>query len=533
LRSPGTLAARRVTKSYGAKALLEQVSLVVPPGARLALVGPNGSGKTTLLRLLAGAEAPDAGTIERTPASLTVGYLPQQPDLRPGEAVLDHLARRTGIAQAGRRLDELAAALAAQPELAGAHSEALDRFLALGGEDFEARARTAAGEVGIPPRRLGAPAAVLSGGQRARVALAAILLSRFDVLLLDEPTNDLDFDGLALLERFLVATQSAVVLVSHDRELLDRVVTRIVELEEGGTGIREWAGGWSAYEEGRARARRRQYEEYGLVTAERERLEEQARRMSEWEQRGYGQGRKKKKSKDVKGTYRRRLARLDAAGGEKPFEPWELRLELAPAERGGEIVARLEGAVVERGGFRLGPLELELHRGDRLALVGPNGSGKTTLLHALLGRLPLTAGRRSLGPGVAAGELEQGRERFAGDERLLATFTTAARVPPEAARTLLAKFGLGADDVGRPCSSLSPGERTRAALAVFAAHGVNLLALDEPTNHLDVPGIEQLEQALEGYAGTIVVVSHDRRFLERVAPTRTLELRAAAIASIR
>jgi ATPase subunit of ABC transporter with duplicated ATPase domains len=525
MHSPGTLAARRVTKFHGAKAVLEDVSVAVPLHARLGVVGPNGSGKTTLLRLLAGLEEPDAGTIERTPATLTVGYLPQEPDLRAGDPVLDYLARRAGVAEAGRRVDELAAKLADDPARAADHADALDRFLALGGDDFEARARTTAADVGIPAHRLDVPAEALSGGQRARVALAAILLSRFDVLLLDEPTNDLDFDGLALLERFLAGTRSALVVVSHDRELLDRVATRIVELEEGGAGVREWAGGWSEYEQARAGARRRQYEEYERFVDERDRLEEQARRMSRWEEKGYGQGRKKKKTKDVKGLYKRRIERLERNGAEKPFEPWELKLEIAAADRGGDVVARLSRAVVERGTFRLGPLDLELRRGDRLALVGPNGTGKTTLLQALLGRQPLAEGSRELGTAVEAAELEQGRERFACDESLLAAFTGTTGLQQEEARTLLAKFGLGADEVLRASSSLSPGERTRAALAAFAARGVNLLVLDEPTNHLDLPAIEQLEQALEQYRGALVVVSHDRRFLERVAPTRTLDLR--------
>ena len=507
----GALAARRVTKHHGAEAVLEDVSLVVPPRARIGVVGPNGSGKSTLLRLLAGVEEPDTGTIERSPPGLTVGYLPQEPDAAPDEPVLAYLARRTGIADVERRLE-------------AGQTEALDEFLALGGDDFPARARRVASELGISPERLDSPAGALSGGQRARIALAAILLSRFDVLLLDEPTNDLDFDGLALLERFLASTRSSLVVVSHDRELLDRVATRIVELEEGGSGIREWAGGWSEYERARELARRRRYDEYELFSAERARLEEQARRMSEWEERGYGQGRKKKKSKDVKGAYRRRIARLEREAVEKPFEPWELRLELAPGERGGDVAARLDGAVVERGPFRLGPVDLELTRGDRLALTGPNGSGKTTLVGALLGRLPLADGTRALGAGVVAAELEQGRERFAGADPLLGVFTEETGLHAEEARTLLAKFGLGAGDVGRPCSSLSPGERSRAALAAFAVRGVNLLVLDEPTNHLDLPAIEQLEEVLDRFAGTLVLVSHDRRFLERVAPTRTLDL---------
>jgi ATPase subunit of ABC transporter with duplicated ATPase domains len=179
---------------------------------------------------------------------------------------------------------------------------------------------------------------------------------------------------------------------------------------------------------------------------------------------------------------------------------------------------------VQRGPFRLGPVDLELRRGERLAVAGPNGSGKSTLLQALVGRIPVAAGRRMLGSGVEAGELAQGRDAFAGRRPLLETFCELTGLPPETARTLLAKFDLTAGHVARPAGSLSPGERTRAALAAFMARGVNLLVLDEPTNHLDLPAIEQLEEALERYDGTVVLVSHDRRFLARFAATRTVEL---------
>jgi ATPase subunit of ABC transporter with duplicated ATPase domains len=245
--------------------------------------------------------------------------------------------------------------------------------------------------------------------------------------------------------------------------------------------------------------------------------------MQQWEERGYGQGRKKKKSKDVKKAYAKKLDRLEAV--EKPYEPWELRLSLAARGRSGDVVARLEGVVAERGTFRLGPLDLELAWGDRLALTGSNGSGKTTLLDILTGRLPLAAGSRFVGPGVVIGELEQRRESFARREPLLDLFVRESALRTEDARTLLAKFDLAADHVLRPAHSLSPGERTRASLALLSARGVNCLVLDEPTNHLDVEAIEQLELALAGYDGTLVVVTHDRRFVERLAPTRTLELR--------
>src|SRR5579871_2601146 len=439
-RLAGSLVASGISKSYGSEVVLADLDLVVPPRARIGLVGPNGTGKSTLLRLLAGLEEPDAGRVSLSPP-LSVGYLSQE--------------------RSGSR----------------------------------------------------------SGGELTRAELAAVLREEHDVLLLDEPTNDLDFAGLAWLERELKAQPGSLVVVSHDRAFLDRTVTRVVELDEWTRGATEYAGGWSEYAAERERRRKRHYERWESSVAERKRIEEQQRRMAEWERRGYGQGRKKKKSKDVKRTYAAKLKKVEAV--EKPYEPWELRLSLAPSARSGDVVVRLERAVVERGAFRLGPVDLEVGWGDRLAMAGKNGSGKTTLLDALLGRLPLVAGNRWQGPGVVLGELEQDRAALSGTQPLLDVFRD---FDTETARTLLAKFGLGAADVLRAASSLSPGERTRAGLALLAARGVNCLALDEPTNHLDVEAIEELEAALAGYDGTVLLVTHDRRFLEAFAPTRTMEL---------
>jgi ATPase subunit of ABC transporter with duplicated ATPase domains len=360
-----------------------------------------------------------------------------------------------------------------------------------------------------------------SGGEVARAKLARMVDAEDDIVLLDEPTNDLDFDALGELERFISAYQGAVVVVSHDRDFLDRTVERIVELDEWTHGATEFSGGWSAYEHARAQALRRQAEAHDAYERERMRLEEHMRRMQRWEERGYGQGRKKKKTKDVKSAIGGRIARLGKV--EKPYEPWELRLDLGGGRRSGDIVVRLERALLRRGSFTLGPVDLELGWGDRVALVGPNGSGKTTLLEAILGRLPLDGGTRWAGPGVIVGELAQDRGELASG-RLLSAFTSASGLNELDARTLLAKFGLGADDVLRDASSLSPGERTRSLLALLAARGVNCLLLDEPTNHLDLPAIEELERALEAFEGTVLLVTHDRRFLSRFRATVTIDL---------
>ena len=369
-----------------------------------------------------------------------------------------------------------------------------------------------------------------SGGEAARAKLDAILDSDADVLLLDEPTNDLDFAGLELLERLVDRHRGGLVAVSHDRVFLERM-TEIVELEAETRRVHSYAGGWSAFEAERHRARERHDTSYAQYRQEHARISQQAQRMRRWEERGYGQGRKKKKSKDVAKAFEKKLARLERV--EKPWSPWRLQLELAPGRRGGDVVVRLDQAVVERDGFRLGPIDLELANGDRLALLGRNGAGKTTLLQALLGKLPLSAGRRWVGPGVVLGELPQGAVQLGDGSSLLGAFTAESGLPAGEARTLLAKFALGADDVDRSWRSLSPGERTRAMLALQAARYVNTLLLDEPTNHLDLEAIEQLETALEEYPGTVVLVTHDRRFLEAFRATRTLALdeRAAAYLS--
>ena len=361
----------------------------------------------------------------------------------------------------------------------------------------------------------------LSGGEGARRNLEAILAADADVLLLDEPTNDLDFAALELLERFVDSHRGGIVSVSHDRAFLERM-NAIVEFEAETRRVRVYAGGWSEFVAQREDARQRHESAYAGYRVERVRLEEQARRMRQWEERGYGQGRKKKKTKDIKKAAAKKLGRLERV--EKPWTPWELRLELSPRQRGGNVVARLAGAVVERNGFRIGPLDLELHNGDRLALLGRNGAGKTTLLKALLGELPLASGERTLGPGTVLGELPQGVGPFSGNERLLDAFVERSGLAGGEARSLLATFALGADDVLRPSRSLSPGERSRAAIALLAARGVNAVILDEPTNNLDLEAIEQLELALQSFEGAAILVTHDRRFLEAFGATHSLEL---------
>ena len=532
-----TLVASDVTVVRGPALVLSDVSLTVAPGARIGVVGPNGVGKSTLLTALAGDLVPDTGAVTRSPRTATVGLLPQEPDRRPGETLADFLARRTGVAAAQADLD---AALDAMTTGADGpdYDEVLTRWLDLGGADLDVRREQVCADLGLPLDLLSATTVSLSGGQAARASLASVLLSRYDVFLLDEPTNDLDFAGLERLEEFVTGLQSGLVVVSHDREFLSRVITSVLDVDEPSRTATLYGGGYDAYLAERALRRAQARHAYEDFADKKQGLVEQAQRQREQSVRGALRAKRKMPDNDRVGKGARVEAATHAASRvrgiesqikhldvvEEPRKQWQLQMSIAPAPRSGEVVAVLSSALVRRGDFVLGPVDLQVSYGDRIALVGPNGSGKTTLLQALLGRLPLESGRRSLGPGVLVGEVDQARSAFTGEATVVEVVESLTSWPAAEVRTLLAKYGLKADHVARPAGSLSPGERTRASLALLQAVGVNLLVLDEPTNHLDLPAIEQLESALETYEGTLLLVTHDRRLLEAVRVTQTVQL---------
>jgi len=534
------LAARGVTVVRGAQVVLDVVDLVVDGASRVGVLGRNGAGKSTLLRVLAGLEAPTGGVVERSPPGLTVGYLAQEPDLLAGETTAAYLRRRTGLAAAEAAMEAALVVMRHRPGRAElqAYDDTLARFLALGGDDHDARAPRVLADVGLRADALDLPVAGLSGGEQVKAGLAAILLARFDVLLLDEPTNNLDFDGLARLERFLAAEERDVVLVSHDRAFLSATTTRIAELDLHSHRLTEYGGGYDAYQEERRRRHEQAYASYEEANAERARLEAAARQKRDWAQSRRGERRTdndkalagRRKERATAGATKakaieRRIERL--GDPEKPWEGWDLRMSLRAGHRSGTVAASLVGAVAQRGRFRLGPVDLELHWRDRLALTGPNGAGKSTLLGLLAGELRPVAGSVRLGAGVVVGHL--GQDRGAGSGSVLDAVRERTDLSVEQARSLLAKFDLGAEHAGRAEADLSPGERSRAGLAVLVARGTNLLLLDEPTNHLDLDAIEELERALAGYDGTLVVVSHDRRLLESLRLDRRLEVAGGAV----
>jgi len=536
-----TLLCKGLSLDRGARSVLRDVSLTVGPGARLGVVGPNGVGKSTLLKVMAGLETPDTGSISVSPPGTACMYVDQERTPRVRETVREALMRMSGVSAAHDELESAAEALGSgEPGAESRYEAALARVSAIGtgpemlGKGGIESALSAWGLLDVADRLT----TVLSGGEGAKLALAAIGLCPAGILLLDEPTNDLDFEGLERLEELVLARRDATVVVSHDRAFLERTVTGVVELDEHDHTARLFEGGWLAFEEERATARRHAKEEYTKYEARKRDLEGRARREREWATHAVQRERRSardndKAQRDFRVNRTERLAsrarrteraaeRLEVV--DKPWEGWQLHFSINESDRAGDVVARLDGAVVDRGDFRLGPVDLQIWWGERLAVVGPNGAGKSTLVAAMLGRVRLTEGGRHLGPSVVVGEMGQEREALSGPTTLLEAVRDRCGLTTTDARTLLAKFGLGSDHVTRSGASLSPGERTRAELATFQARGVNLLVLDEPTNHLDLPAIEQLEAALDEFGGTIVLVSHDRRLLEQVRITRRVEL---------
>ncbi|GAA1078428.1 ABC-F family ATP-binding cassette domain-containing protein [Pseudonocardia alni] len=535
---------------HGDRPLFSGLDLVVAPGDVIGLVGANGAGKSTLLTVLAGSRPPDDGSLTLAPPDATVGHLPQEPDRRPGETVAGFLARRTGVADAQATMDAEAEGLASgTPGADDRYAAALDRWLALGGADLDERSGEVLREVGLAVGP-DAPMTGLSGGQAARANLAALLLSRYDLLLLDEPTNDLDLDGLERLERFvggLARQGTPTVLVSHDREFLARTVNRIVELDLVQQRIDVYDGGYESYLAEREVARRHAREDYEEYADKLGGLKQRAVMQRNWMAQGVRNARRKTKDPDKNVRAQRQessekqaakarqteraIERLEVV--EEPRKEWELRMEIASAPRSGSVVARADAAAVRRGDFAFGPATVQVGWADRVVVTGANGAGKSTLLGLLLGRIAPDSGSAGLGSGVLVGEIDQARGAFLGDATLLRAFGEQVPDWPESeVRTLLAKFSLGADQVLRTASSLSPGERTRAALALLQARGVNLLVLDEPTNHLDLPAIEQLEQAVEDFDGTVLLVTHDRRMLDTVRATRRWDVRDGTVTEL-
>jgi ATP-binding cassette subfamily F protein 3 len=500
------LTASNLAKSYGPQDVFGGISLEVPHGAKIALVGPNGSGKTTLLHLLAGLEKPTTGTIHRA-KSLRISYLPQQADFSSAgtlwEAMLEVFADLKAQAAELRRLEAAMAHPATGEEALQQYGPALEAFDLAGGYTYEQRIGQVLSGLGFGKEDFHRPVAQLSGGQKTRALLAHLLLEGPDLLLLDEPTNHLDLAGIEWLESYLKTWKGAVIVVSHDRAFLDTVVEQVWEVAWG--RLERYRGGYSAYVVQKADRALLQQAEYGRQQQFIARTEDFIRRNIAGQRTREAQGRRK------------RLERMERI--ERPQEYRPLSLDLGDAARSGDLVLGLYDLAA--GYDPAAPLftahEFELRRGRRVALLGPNGSGKTTLVRTILSEIPPLAGRVRVGASVQLGYFAQGHVDLDPEKTALETILDAAGLTTSQARNLLGRYRFSGDDAFKRVGTLSGGEQARVALAVLTLQGANVLILDEPTNHLDIPSQEVLQEALAGFGGTLLIVTHDRYLIRKLA----------------
>jgi ATP-binding cassette, subfamily F, member 3 len=512
------LSARDLKKSFGGRLILDGLDLELADGMRIGVLGPNGGGKSTLLALLAGLEEPDGGTVTRR-RGLVHAFLPQhvpgdertplawiaaaRPELAELDAELHAVERRLADPALATDLDAMGRALARQERL-------LAQWAELGGDRAEGEARGLLDDLGVPDDALAMPTSELSGGQRKLVALAACLARRPQVLMLDEPEAHLDMNRRDQLEQLVDDFDGAVLMVSHDRHLLDACVGAIAELDRG--AIRIWPGGYSAYAVARQLELEKQQQQYVTQQKEIARLEEAVRRFRHWahitvNERAAKQARVKQMQID----------KMDKI--ERPvLERRKMALGFRSAVRGGQRVIALEDVDVafDPDDPVLLDVELTVMRGERVGVVGPNGAGKTALLRTLAGTLEPVGGERWIGPGIEVGYLSQAAAGLPQDMAVIDVLRSGRSMAEDTAVRRLMGFLFDYEQVRRPVRSLSGGERTRLAFLLLMEDAPNCLLLDEPTNHLDIDSIEVLENALEHYDGTVIAVSHDRYFLDRI-----------------
>jgi len=486
-----------VYKSYGGTDVLRGVTLQVNPGERVGLVGRNGAGKTTIFRLLTKTEEADRGEVVLL-RGLRLGLLEQQPVFRGELSVRDHalsvFTEMRAMEDEITRLEHVMsdAKGAALDEVMHSYSDLRHSYEIAGGFSYHSRAEAVLAGLGFKQDDLPAPAEHLSGGQKARLALAKLLLSEPDLLLLDEPTNHLDVNAVEWLEDFLAQYKPAFVIISHDRYLLDRTITRTVEIEAGRASL--YTGNYSAFTKQRAERRLAQLREY-------EGQQEMIARTEDFIRRNIA-GQKTKQAK----SRRNMLERLDRVESVREDAVGNFKLQ-SVARAGDNVLAAADLAVGYGTNTLAGDISFLLRRGERLGIIGPNGSGKTTFLKTLLGEIKPVSGGFTWGANINLEYYDQELSSLDFQSTVIDEITSVApRVPPGELRTYLAKFLFTGDDISKPVAALSGGEQSRLALAKLIYSRANVLVMDEPTNHLDIPSREALEQALSEYAGTVIMV---------------------------
>ena len=497
-----------VHKFYGAHEVLRGVTLQVNPGERVGLVGRNGAGKTTIFRLLTRREEADRGEVILL-RGLRTGLLEQEPVFTGEHSIRDEaLAVFTALREIESEITRLEHQMAevegaALDEVMHAYSDLQHRYESEGGFTYHSRAESVLVGLGFKTSELAQPAAQLSGGQKARLALARLLLSEPDVMLLDEPTNHLDVDSVEWLEDFLADYKRAFVIISHDRFLLDHTVTKIIEVDAGRANV--YSGNYTAYVKQREERRLAQQREY-------EQQQELIARTEDFVRRNLA-GQKTKQAKSRRNMLER-MERVEAVR-----ETRHATFGIKDVVRAGDNVLAVSDLAVGYGKTVLaGGMHFLVRRGERLGIIGPNGTGKTTFLKTIIGDLEPLEGGFTWGANVHIEYFDQQLESLDYSATVIEEMAAAApRATANELRGYLARFLFAGDDIFKPVAGLSGGEKSRIALAKLVYSRANVLVLDEPTNHLDIPSREALEQALGEYPGTILTVSHDRYFLDKLA----------------
>ena len=520
-----------VTKWYGDECILDGVSFTVNAGERLGLVGPNGCGKTTLLDIIAGKQSADAGSVRFTQPNVRMGYLEQALTYAPEQTVGQVIIAAQGALAQAQHMEKLAAQLAHAPaeeqaRLLSQYAEAQSQFEALGGYQLTHRIQAILDGLGLHDIDMDTPVDILSGGQKTRLGLACLLVRDPNLLLLDEPTNHLDITALQWLEGFLEQFQGAMVIVSHDRTLLDRAVQTILEIDPLTHKLRAFPGNYSAYAETVEREQERQEQAYreqqeyiARVRGELRKVKGHARRIEKHTIHFHYLKRAKKIARAAVVRERRLQRMLDSEQRvEKPGLTWKMKMDLVNTPVSGQNVVSLEhlGHQFDER-FLFHDVNLQLQRGERVALVGVNGSGKTTLLRIIAGEYAPSEGHVRLGANVQLGHYTQEQEGLNDSATPFEEVRAVAPLSETDTRSFLHYFLFGGDDVFVPVKDLSYGERARLALAKLVLGGCNLLLLDEPINHLDIPSRESFERALSAFEGTVLIVVHDRYFISRYA----------------
>ena len=538
------LSVTNVSIRYGDHPVLDSVSFVINRGERVGLIGPNGAGKSTLLRIISGQQQPATGSVTLAPR-VRVGFLRQGFADQPEGTFAELLDGPThGLISAMAALDTALAAYGdpdADPEqVAAAHEAASEAFERAGGYDAVDQLQPLLDRFGLGEVPFSTPLRELSGGQKTRAGLAALLASEPDLLLLDEPTNHLDLDALTWLEGFLQDYDGAVVIVSHDRAFLDAVVTRILELNSDTHQVTSWAGDYSDYvaerlhqEEELQAAYQRQQKDIARITEDIRGTEHHARTI-EANTIDYAIRAKAAKIARPAVVRKRKLERLLESTEyiEKPSLKWGLDVEFAAPTGGARDVVTLDHATLGYPGHSiLNDVTLHIRHGEKVALLGPNGAGKSTLIRTITGDLPPLAGTVHLGSGVQPGYFAQEQDTIDPALTVIEQTRKVASGSESDLRTFLHKFLFGGEMVHRQIASLSYGERARLMLAILVLQGTTLLLLDEPLNHLDLDSREEFERALQQFTGTIIMVLHDRYAIERLA-NRTIEVRDGHVSEV-